>query len=144
MEYLTEKLDCHLNSRQIWLHLVLAIRPKHTLMFHQCILFLKGWLLISDARKCRAPVELGIMEHSWVFRNKLFLLFVHWPLFETSQEDNIVNKRFKYQMLRKCSKVRRFEHILVMKSREDGAQKSRFRMSFVISDSERTQNFEAV
>ena len=56
MEYLTEEINCPLDSRKIWPHLVLAIRPKHALMFYQYILFLKRWLLISVTKGCRGRV----------------------------------------------------------------------------------------
>ena len=55
-------------------------------MFHQYILFLKHWSLISVTKNC-AAVESGIVEHCRVLRNKLLLLLVYGPLFETSQED---------------------------------------------------------
>ena len=59
-------------------HLVLEIRSQHALMFL--------YLLINMTKNC-AAVESGIIEHCRVSRNKLFLLFVYGPLFETSQKD---------------------------------------------------------
>ena len=66
MKHLMEKLDCQLNSRQIWPHLILAIRHKHNLMLHHDTLFLKRWFLISET-KIGATVELGTMEYCRVF-----------------------------------------------------------------------------
>ena len=87
--------------------MVLAIRPKYALTFHQHILFLKRLLSISEP-KTWAPVESGIVERCRVLWNKVFLLFVYGPLFQTSQENGDQKSRssdvLRYQRYKQYTK----------------------------------------